>query len=81
MLIRVAKQEAGVLTVVSDFGPGLDRNPRHDRRHPESNGIGLRVVRNIMKSHGGGVFLDSTPGAGTTASIYLPLSEKGEGSD
>lgn len=75
VLIRVARQEEGVLTVVSDFGPGLQRGRDvNARRHPESNGIGLRVVRNIVKSHGGGVFFASTPGFGTSASVYLPQS-------
>lgn len=80
VLIRVIQQESGVLTVVSDFGPGLDRSPGvEETRHPDSNGIGLRVVRSIMRLHGGALFLDSTPGHGTTASFYLPSApERGE---
>lgn len=80
VLIRVIQQESGVLTVVSDFGPGIDRSPAAARTpHPESNGIGLRVVRAILELHGGALFLDSTPGHGTTASFYLPSAhERGE---
>lgn len=80
VLIRAIQQESGVLTVVSDFGPGIDRSPKTAHtQHPESNGIGLRVVRSILELHGGALFLDSTPGHGTTASFYLPSAlERGE---
>lgn len=37
-------------------------------------GLGLPIVRNIMRNHGGDVFLESTPGAGTTACLEFPVS-------
>lgn len=73
VLIRAIAQEDGVLTVISDFGPGIPRATGSAAApHPDSNGIGLRVVRAIMELHGGALYLDSTPGHGTSASMYLP---------
>jgi two-component system cell cycle sensor histidine kinase/response regulator CckA len=38
-------------------------------------GLGLSMVYGLVKQQGGFVLLDSTPGKGTTARIYLPLAE------
>ncbi len=37
-------------------------------------GLGLTISYHIMKSHGGNLFVESEPGVGTTASVYLPAS-------
>ncbi|MGE0442060.1 MAG: PAS domain S-box protein [Gemmatimonadales bacterium] len=38
----------------------------------EGSGLGLAVVHGIVSHHDGAALLDSTPGAGTVATIYLP---------
>ena len=38
-------------------------------------GLGLSVVQGIVKSHGGGVDLESEPGKGTTFYVYFPVIE------
>ena len=38
------------------------------------SGLGLTTSYHIMKNHGGNLFVESEPGTGTTASLYLPAS-------
>ncbi|MBP2682839.1 MAG: sensor hybrid histidine kinase, partial [Deltaproteobacteria bacterium] len=37
-------------------------------------GLGLTISYHIMKNHGGNLFVESEPGAGTTVSLYFPAS-------
>ena len=43
----------------------------------KGTGLGLTTSYHIMKSHGGNLFVESEPGEGTTASLYLPASTEG----
>jgi chemotaxis family two-component system sensor kinase Cph1 len=45
----------------------------HSRKRYEGIGLGLAIVRKIVESHGGRVWLDSEPGKGTT--FYFSLSQ------
>ncbi len=40
----------------------------------EGSGLGLAITHSIIAKHGGHIFADSEPGAGTTFTIYLPRS-------
>jgi signal transduction histidine kinase/ActR/RegA family two-component response regulator len=39
----------------------------------KGTGMGLAVIHGIMKNYGGGIVLNTTPGAGTRFDLYFPL--------
>lgn len=84
-LVRVSARQINdeVLLEVSDTGSGIPSDVREQIFEPffttkevgEGSGMGLFVTRNIVKSLGGRIKVDSTPGAGSTFSIFLPSCE------
>ncbi|MDA8164035.1 MAG: response regulator [Desulfobacteraceae bacterium] len=71
---------------VSDTGAGMPEEVRRRVFDPfyttkdkaENAGMGLSVVLGLVKSSGGAVGLESSPGKGTTFRVYLPVVEDGE---
>ena len=67
---------------VSDNGSGiaakdLERvfEPFFTTKEPgKGTGLGLAIARNVVIEHGGTIHMKSTPGAGTTAYVDLPLA-------
>ena len=71
--------------LVDDSGPGISPEQREevfrpffrldDSRNPETGGtgLGLTIARDIMRSHGGDLTLDSAPSGGLRAILRLPL--------
>lgn len=43
---------------------------------PDGTGLGLAVVRSIATAHGGEVWVESTPGAGSTFGIRVPINSR-----
>jgi two-component system, NtrC family, nitrogen regulation sensor histidine kinase NtrY len=65
---------------VADSGPGLDPEVRDRIFEPffstktAGSGLGLALVKKTVEDHGGGVRLESEPGAGTRAILWLPAT-------
>ena len=85
-----AREEAqGVEVVVADTGPGIlpDEQARiFDRFHRGAaaqagdipgSGLGLSMVREIVRAHGGEVSIESRPGEGSAFTIWLPATGEG----
>ena len=71
--------DAGVQLTVSDTGAGMDEETRRRAFEPFfttktdiGSGLGLSTVHGTMTRWGGTVEVDSTPGEGTTFTLWLP---------
>jgi PAS domain S-box-containing protein len=67
---------------IKDHGPGIPREFADKIFDPyfstkgEGRGLGLATVHTIIRRHGGNVWVDSLPGAGTTVTIRLPAADR-----
>jgi len=82
--ITAARQGDEILMSVTDTGPGI---PREDWglvfepfkqtesgiRQGGGTGLGMPISKNLVESHGGRLWLDSTLGKGTTFYVALPI--------
>jgi two-component system, OmpR family, phosphate regulon sensor histidine kinase PhoR len=80
---RAAAPEARV--AVRDYGPGIapEHLPRlterfyrvdvSDSRAQGGTGLGLALVKHVLNRHAGRVSIESTPGAGATFTMHVPI--------
>jgi light-regulated signal transduction histidine kinase (bacteriophytochrome) len=84
--VRVSSRREGPECVFSvrDNGPGIDPafqgrifgvfKRLHGKEHP-GNGLGLAFCKKAIEWHGGRMWMESTPGAGSTFYFTLPSAE------
>jgi NtrC-family two-component system sensor histidine kinase KinB len=85
--IRLSAEQAGqqVSLSVSDDGRGIPYEYQSKifekfiqvkgDKHPGSTGLGLAICKEIVRAHGGTIWVDSTPGAGSTFTFTIPAAE------
>ena len=77
--LAAAAQGRSVLVTVDDDGPGIPADRRESVFRPfESDsaggtGLGLTIARDIVRAHGGEIFLEDSPLGGLRARIRLPV--------
>jgi signal transduction histidine kinase len=84
--LRLAARNGDAVIEVADHGLGMEpeeqkrvfekfyRAPSHGSRLIAGTGLGLTLVAHIAKAHGGRVQVESSPGAGSTFSILIPIT-------
>lgn len=77
--VSARSEQGGLLVRVSDTGPGIDPAQaalifeRFQSHRQGGRGLGLAVVRSIVRAHGGEVGVESQPGQGSTFWFRLPV--------
>jgi signal transduction histidine kinase len=86
--VVVTSEGARVLISVEDHGPGIpedererifERFHRMDRDRGEPGlGLGLSIVRGLVKAAGGEIWIDDAEGGGAAVRVSLPAAEQGK---
>ena len=83
--LRVKRRERSVKILIDDDGPGVPQESREDvfkpffRLDPSRNtatggvGLGLTIARDVVRAHGGEIWLEDSPLGGLRARIKLPV--------
>ncbi len=89
--VKVRARRAGAewQLVVEDAGRGMTRQQlkhlglfrqfEHDKFRPPGLGVGLFIVRQILRRNRGRLHIDSVPGAGTVCEVTLPVANPSRG--
>jgi len=80
--VAVAVHDDGRISV-SDHGPGVppqdrerifERFSRGKGQRTQGAGLGLAIVREIMRAHGGRIAVDDAPAGGAIFALVFPLA-------
>jgi signal transduction histidine kinase len=83
IVVRVAVLETEIVISVTDTGRGMtpdqlahafDRFWQSSRTDRQGAGLGLTITKGIVEAHGGRIWVDSTPGSGSTFYFTLPIA-------
>ena len=79
--VLARKADDKIVLVFRDNGQGIDLEQHGEKlfspfsrfsENTEGNGIGLYIIRNMVRRNGGSIDVTSQPGHGTTFSFFLP---------
>ena len=82
--VRAGRRKTLIEVTIDDDGPGIPEAQREEvfkpffrleqSRNPATGGVGLglTIARDVARSHGGDVVLETAPGGGLRARIWLP---------
>ncbi|MBI2510933.1 MAG: response regulator [Opitutae bacterium] len=80
LTLVVETDSDGAWLRVHDIGTGIKAehlsrifDPFFTTKGPRGTGLGLSISASIVRQHGGEISVDSTPGAGSTFSLRLPV--------
>lgn len=82
ILIQTDFNDTDVRIMISDTGTGISHEVMGAMYEPfrttkaKGNGLGLLIVRRIIKDHAGSLTFASKPGTGTTVTITLPRADR-----
>jgi signal transduction histidine kinase len=80
------EQAAGIIELrVHDSGSGIPSDilphvfePFFTTKRGKGTGLGLSISQSYIRSHGGDIQIESTPGAGTSVRVTLPVHQPGK---
>jgi two-component system, OmpR family, sensor histidine kinase KdpD len=87
IVLRSRRVEGRLEFEVEDNGPGIDKvdlphifekfyRGKKGAKLGKGTGMGLAIARAIMRAHGGGIAVESSPEHGSTFRFWVPLVEK-----
>jgi len=82
LFIETQVTDYEVTLAISDNGSGISPEAMGSMFEPfqttksDGTGLGMLIVRRILREHGGELEVESEEGAGTTVTLYLPRTDK-----
>lgn len=80
--LRIDQSREWVTFTIGDTGPGIPEEllprifePFVSKGKSHGTGLGLTIAKAAIEAHGGGISVESAPGAGTSFTIRLPAIE------
>ncbi|MCD6526289.1 MAG: cache domain-containing protein [Desulfuromonas sp.] len=80
--VETKREDDNILMIFRDSGDGIDQEILDKIFEPffttkeKGTGLGLAISKQIIEQHHGSIHMTSTPGAGTTVTVRLPLDFK-----
>ncbi len=76
VLLRVRDEGRGIPSdKLESVFERFSRVDPQDARDKRGTGLGLAISRAIVQQHGGHIWAESQPGAGTTVCVALPIQD------